>query len=104
MRWPPRESVSFDLGLRAWGALAYLVVFGSIIGFTAYAWLLEHAPISLIATHTYVNPVVAVVLGSLVLGEPVTSSILIGGGIIIVAVLLVVSAERRPRDGVRHTS
>lgn len=94
------ERVTVVMGPRAWGALAYLVVIGSIVGFTAYAWLLEHAPISLVATHTYVNPVVAVFLGWLVLAEPITSSVLIGGGVIVAAVVLVVSAERSGRQRV----
>ena len=49
--------------LRSWLALAYLIVFGSIIAFTAYNWLLEHYSPTLVATHTYVNPIVAVLLG-----------------------------------------
>ena len=89
------EDPHADLGPRAWGALAYLVVVGSVIGFTAYAWLLEHAPISLVATHTYVNPVVAVFLGWLVRNEPVTAPVLLGGGIVVAAVMVIVSGERR---------
>ncbi|HET7399092.1 MAG TPA: EamA family transporter [Intrasporangium sp.] len=96
------ERFSADIGPRAWGALGYLVVVGSLVGFTAYAWLLQHAPISLIATHTYVNPVVAVLLGWLVLGEPVTSTLLLGGGVVIAAVVLVVSAERPARPRAEH--
>jgi drug/metabolite transporter (DMT)-like permease len=88
------ERIEGPIGPRAWGALGYLVVVGSIVGFTAYAWLLSHAPISLVATHTYVNPVVAVLLGWAVLGEPVTSTVLIGGGVVVGAVALVVTAER----------
>src|SRR5690606_9004916 len=62
-----RERFGGEIGLRAWGAFGYLVIFGSVVGFTAYAWLLHHAPLSLVATHMYVNPVVAVALGSVVL-------------------------------------
>jgi drug/metabolite transporter (DMT)-like permease len=65
------------------------------VAFTAYAWLLQNAPISLTATYAYVNPAVAVLLGALVVAEPVTPAILIGGLIIIVGVALVVSTERR---------
>lgn len=90
------EDPHSDLGPRAWGALAYLVIVGSVIGFTAYAWLLAHAPISLVATHTYVNPVVAVFLGWLVRDEPVTLPILLGGGIVVVAVMVIISGERQP--------
>ncbi|MDV2477094.1 EamA family transporter [Rhodococcus zopfii] len=85
-----------DVGARAWGAFAYLVVFGSIVGFTAYTWLLQHAPLPLVATHTYVNPVVAVVLGAVVLSEPVTPALLAGGAVVFVSVVLVVSAQARP--------
>jgi drug/metabolite transporter (DMT)-like permease len=75
-------------------SLAYLVVFGSIVAFSAYVWLLSKAPISLVATYAYVNPVVAVILGALMLSEPVTAAIFIGGAIVVVGVALVVGAER----------
>jgi len=75
----------------AWG---YLVVFGSMVAFSAYVWLLANAPISLVATYAYVNPVVAVVLGALILDEPVTSAVLVGGGVIVAAVAIVITAER----------
>ncbi|GGU96805.1 drug/metabolite exporter YedA [Kitasatospora herbaricolor] len=80
---------------RSWLALAYLVVFGSLVAFTAYAWLLQSAPLTLVATYAYVNPVVAVLLGWLVLSEPLTGPILLGGAIVVAAVCLVVSTERR---------
>lgn len=80
---------------RSWVALAYLVLVGSLIGFTAFSWLLGRAPISLISTYAYVNPVVAVVLGALVLAEPVTAQILVGGLVILAGVALVISTERR---------
>lgn len=83
-----------DVSGAAWGALGYLVVFGSLVAFSAYIWLLHHAPISLIATYAYVNPVVAVALGALILAEPVTLGILVGGAIVVVGVGLVVSTER----------
>jgi drug/metabolite transporter (DMT)-like permease len=82
---------------RAWLALAYLIVFGSLVAFSAYVWLLRNAPLSLIATYAYVNPVVAVVLGALILGEHVTLPILIGGAVVVAGVGLVVSAERPRR-------
>jgi drug/metabolite transporter (DMT)-like permease len=74
-------------------ALAYLVVFGSWIAFTAYAWLLQNAPISKVSTYAYVNPVVAIFLGWLVLDEVVTATTLIGATIIVVSVALVVRTE-----------
>jgi drug/metabolite transporter (DMT)-like permease len=79
-------------------ALAYLIVFGSWLAFTAYAWLLQNAPISKVSTYAYVNPVVAIVLGFLILDEVVTPITLVGATIIVVAVALVVRIEnaRRP--------
>jgi drug/metabolite transporter (DMT)-like permease len=82
----------------SWLALGYLVVFGSLVAFTAYVWLLGAAPISLVATYAYVNPVVAVALGALLLGERVTTAVLAGGAIVVLGVCVVVSTERRSRQ------
>ncbi|GAA2216949.1 drug/metabolite exporter YedA [Micromonospora olivasterospora] len=82
---------------RSWLALAYLMVAGSLIAFTAYVWLLHHAPISLVATYAYVNPAVAVALGALLAAEPVTAQVLLGGAVIVTGVALVVSTERPGR-------
>src|SRR5829696_1547918 len=81
--------------LDAWIAWAYLVTFGSVVAFTAYVWVLSVAPISLVATYAYVNPVVAVFLGWLILSEAVTVSIMVGGLVVVGAVAIVVSAERQ---------
>ena len=78
-----------------WFALAYLVVFGSLLAYSAYSYLLANAPISLIGTYAYVNPAVAVLLGWLILDEHITWQILLGGAVIIIGVALVVTAERR---------
>jgi drug/metabolite transporter (DMT)-like permease len=83
---------------RSWLALGYLIVFGSLLGFTSYAWLLGNAPLSIVGTYAYVNPVVAVLLGALVLNESVTWEMLLGGGIIVLGVGIVVSTESRPRS------
>ena len=91
------ERFTGDYGARTWLALAYLIVFGSVVAFTAYVWLLDNAPISLVATYAYVNPVVAVLLGWAILSEPVTAPVLIGGGIVVLAVALVITAERPRR-------
>jgi drug/metabolite transporter (DMT)-like permease len=80
-----------------WIALAYLVVFGSLLAYTAYSYLLANAPISLVGTYAYVNPAVAVFLGWLILSESLTWQILFGGAVIIVGVALVVTSERRRR-------
>ena len=79
----------------SWVALGYLVI-ASLIAYTAYVWLLGNAPMSLVATYAYVNPVVAVFLGWLVVGEPITLDVLIGVTIVVGGVVLVVSGERRP--------
>jgi drug/metabolite transporter (DMT)-like permease len=80
---------------RSWIALAYLVLIGSLVGFTAFSWLLGNAPISLVSTYAYVNPAVAVLLGALVLAEPITPQITVGGLVILVGVALVISTERK---------
>jgi drug/metabolite transporter (DMT)-like permease len=77
--------------------LAYLVTFGSLAAFSSYVWLLSNAPISLTATYAYVNPVVAVLLGALILNESVTVAIVVGGLVVVVGVAMVVSVERPGR-------
>ena len=74
-------------------ALAYLVVFGSWVAYTAYAWLLQNAPISKVSTYAYVNPVVAIFLGWLVLDEVVSATTIVGAAIIVASVALVVRTE-----------
>jgi drug/metabolite transporter (DMT)-like permease len=74
-------------------AWAYLVVLGSLVGFSAYAWLLRVAPISLVVTHQYVNPLVAIVLGMAFLGERPSPWSLVGAGIVISAVYVAIKAE-----------
>src|SRR5207245_11629100 len=76
-------------------ALGYLIVFGSLVGFSAYVWLLRSAPLSLVSTYAYVNPVVAVILGAAFLSEAVSARTLIAGGIILAAVALIVVARNR---------
>jgi drug/metabolite transporter (DMT)-like permease len=90
------EGVPLQVGALAastWVAFGYLVVVGSMVAYTAYAWLLQNAPISLTSTYAYVNPAVAVLLGAVILSEPVTGVVLIGGGLAILGVALVVTAE-----------
>ena len=78
---------------RGGGAILYLVVCGSWIGYTAYIWLLQHVPTSKVSTYAYVNPVVAVFLGWLVLHERIDRYILMGSAIIVASVVLVTSAK-----------
>lgn len=80
----------------AWIAIAYLALAGSILAFTAYVWLLQNAPISKISTYAYVNPVVAVVLAAVILGEAVTPFMVLGGAVIVTAVAVVIRSESRP--------
>jgi len=85
--------------LAAW---AYLTVVGSVIGFSAYAWLLGNAPISQVVTHQYVNPLVAVVLGALILDERPGPATLVGAGLIVGAVAVTVSREGRAEASARE--
>jgi drug/metabolite transporter (DMT)-like permease len=78
-----------NVPLRAWLGLAYLIVFGSVIAFTAYNWLLEHYSPTLVATHTYVNPIVGVLLGWWLAHERVSVNVLVSGAMVICAVFLV---------------
>jgi drug/metabolite transporter (DMT)-like permease len=92
------ERVAFaEVSTASWLALAYLVLFGSIVAFTAYSWLLAVAPVSQVATYAYVNPVVAVALGAVLRGEEVTGLTVLGGGVTLVAVAVVVREEGRRR-------
>jgi drug/metabolite transporter (DMT)-like permease len=83
-----------EYGAQTWLAWGYLVVIGSMVAYSAYVWLLANAPIGLVATYAYVNPVVAVFLGWLILDEPITSAVVIGGLVIVAAVAIVISVER----------
>ena len=81
------------LSTRSLVALAYLIVFGSWVAFTAYVWLLQHAPLSKVSTYAYVNPVVAIVLGWLILDEAITAVTLVAAAVIVISVALVVRTE-----------
>jgi drug/metabolite transporter (DMT)-like permease len=85
---------------RGVAAILYLVVCGSWIGYTAYIWLLQHVPTSKVSTYAYVNPVVAVFLGWLVLHERIDRYILMGSAIIVASVVLVTSAKVSSRSAV----
>jgi drug/metabolite transporter (DMT)-like permease len=74
--------------------LAYLIVFGSVIAFTAYTWLLQRCPPALVATHTYANPVVAVFLGWLLASEPLTLRVVLASVAILGAIVLIRKGER----------
>jgi drug/metabolite transporter (DMT)-like permease len=74
-------------------AFAYLVVIGSLVAFTAYVWLLQHAPISQVATYAYVNPVVAIALGALFVGEEITPLVAVAALTIVLSVAGTVRQE-----------
>lgn len=92
------EFAQFDLS-RATGAplfaLLYLIALGSCVAFTAYTWLLRHTSPALASTYAYVNPVVAVILGTLVLDEPVTPYLIAGSFLVIASVLAIQHARMR---------
>ncbi len=75
--------------LRSVAGLAYLIVVGSLVGFVCYTWLLRVAPTTLVVTYAYVNPLVAVTLGSLLAQEVLTSQVLIAAPLILSAVVLI---------------
>jgi len=74
-------------------AFAYLITFGSLVAFTAYSWLVRTAPLSLVFTYVYVNPVVAVGLGTLFIGERLTPTIVVGGAVMLAGVAIIVSGQ-----------
>lgn len=80
---------------RSWWAFGYLVAVGSLVGFSTFVWLMKHAPPARVATYAYVNPVVAVFLGWLVLHEPITPRTLVASGIIVAAVAIITTQKAR---------
>ena len=79
----------------SWLGFAYLVIFGSLIGFSTYTWLLRSAPTTLVSTYAYVNPVVAVVMGNLLAQEPLTPRVILAAVVIIAGVLLITLGRSR---------
>jgi drug/metabolite transporter (DMT)-like permease len=86
-------------------AWLYLVTIGSVVGYSAYTWLLHHAPLGTVSTYAYVNPVVAIILGVLFRDESLTTQILVGAAIVVASVAVVVRQEppaaTQPEEGVR---
>ena len=90
-----REFRQFDphaVSVVSAAALVYLIVFGSIVAFSAYAWLMQVAPAARVGTHAYVNPLIAVVLGCTVAGEPFTAAIVAASLVIAAGVALVLAS------------
>lgn len=87
-----------QISLRSYAALGYLIVFGSIFGYTAYIWLLKHAEPALAATYAFVNPMVAVTLGWLLAGEQLSTHTLAGAVAIIAAVTLITISGKKKKS------
>jgi drug/metabolite transporter (DMT)-like permease len=85
------QAVSF----RAWLALAYLIVAGSIVGFTAYVWLIHHESPTKVGTYAYVNPVVAVLLGYFLAREPLGMRTVLGTFLVLVSVVVITTTPKK---------
>lgn len=85
----------------AWLGLVYLAIFGSLVGFTAFSYCLNVLPASTVGTYAYVNPVVAVALGALVLGEPISGGLVTGGALILTGVVVTTVSRKRAPSQVR---
>lgn len=96
------EATGFDASdwsaASLWGFL-YLITMGSLVGFTAYAWLLQNAPIGKVSTYAYVNPVVAIFLGWAIVSEEITATTLVGAAVIVISVAFIVRKESKPAPG-----
>ncbi|WP_256707630.1 EamA family transporter [Paenibacillus sp. FSL R7-0337] len=92
------------ISMRSYLALAYLITFGSIVGYTAYIWLLKNADATLVSTYAFVNPVVAVLLGWLLVGEQLTLNTLIAAVIIIGVVVLATLFRSKPQPAVTQAA
>jgi drug/metabolite transporter (DMT)-like permease len=85
----------FHASAYSWFGWSYLVVIGSVIAYSAYLWLVGNAPVALTSTYAYVNPVIAVILGALVLSEPISLPMVLGASTVILGVILVITAESK---------
>lgn len=90
-----------QISAQSWIALGWLIVAGSLVGFSCYLWLLRNVRTSLVSTYAYVNPIVAVTLGWLVLSEPLTARLFVAGAIVLGSVALIVSAGTAARTATR---
>ena len=87
-----------NMSLASVGAFAYLILIGSLVGYVAYIWLLHHVSVTATSTYAFVNPVVAVILGALILGEQVTPVTLVAAFLIVVAVVLLLIGQSRASE------
>jgi drug/metabolite transporter (DMT)-like permease len=95
----PGPFVLAEVSARSVLSVAYLIVFGAIVAFTAYVWLMRVAPPVLVSTYAYVNPLVAVVLGWAFAGEPLTAGMLAAAAVILGGVALITTAQGKPAAG-----
>jgi drug/metabolite transporter (DMT)-like permease len=86
-----------EVSLRSIAALVYLIIFGSLLAFSAYTWLMKVTTAARVTTHCYVNPIVAVFLGWALAGERVTTNMLLGTAIVIASVVLVTLSKKEER-------
>jgi drug/metabolite transporter (DMT)-like permease len=93
-----------SISLKSVLGLAYLIVFGSVVAFTAYTWLLQRCPPALVATHTYANPVVAVLLGWLLASEQLTVRLAVASVAILGAIVLIRRGEKTATPGTSHAN
>jgi len=84
---------------RTAGAMIYLVVFGSIVGYSAYVYALKHLPISTVSLYAYVNPIIAVLLGALILSEPLSLRVIIAASLVLAGIAVVRTAQRPASPG-----
>jgi drug/metabolite transporter (DMT)-like permease len=92
------EPARFDpsaISAPSFAAFLYLTIVGSVVAFTTYGWMIRVAPLPLVATYAYVNPIVAVILGAIILGEPIETRTVLAGAVIVAAVALIVTARGR---------
>jgi len=83
-----------EVSANSWFAVIYLIIFGSLIGYTAYSWLLKNAQPAMVSTYAYVNPIIAVFLGWLIAGESFTGQMLVGAAVIVGSVVLITSENK----------
>jgi drug/metabolite transporter (DMT)-like permease len=95
--YSPHELSPSHYSGRSIFGLWYLIVFGSLLGYSAYAWLLANAPLGQVATYAYVNPVVAIALGAIFLDEAITYRIVVGAALVLLSVAIVVRRESKPQ-------
>ncbi len=82
---------------RSWFAFAYLIAFGSLVGYSTFVWLMKHSTPARVSTYAYVNPVVAVFLGWVILHEPISSRTIVASAIIVTAVVIITVQKNRPK-------